>query len=166
MEIIGNVFKIWPVETFVSKKTGNSGEKRKLTIKQQKYDEYTREPKGDANFVTIEFFGEKVKKLDNFKPGQFVIVYFDLNGSYSMNEQTGEEKCFTFISGQNIYEYRNKQQGQGVAAQPQPTAQPQQYQQQPQQRQYTKPEPQQQYQSNEFFDSLQPASEQGGTSPD
>lgn len=159
MEIIGTIYKIWDSETFVSKKTGKSGERRKLTIKQQKYDEYTREPKGDANFATIEFFGEKVNKLDNFKPGQFVIVYFDLNGSYSINEQTGEEKCFTFISGQNIYEYRNKQQAQQPStAQPQPTAQPQ-AQAQPQvvDRPYAKPETQ----GNEFFDGLQPASYQG-----
>ena len=166
MEIIGNVFKIWNPETYVSR-SGKSGEKRKLTVRQQMYDRFTGQETGDENFVTIEFFGDKVKLLDNFKLGQTVIVYFELTGSYKKDDKTGEEKCFTFINGRNIYEYGNKKQATAQPqAQPQPTAQPQQYQQQPQQRQYTKPEPQQQYQSNEFFDSLQSASEQGGTFPD
>lgn len=97
--------------------------KRELVLDCSHFDRYTGQQ--FENYVSLQFTGNRVSELDNFKAGELVQVSFFLSGRKS--EKDGKVKYFTNIVGLKIEPYgaNNVQQPQQMQ---QPYQQP--YQQQ------------------------------------
>lgn len=118
------IYYISPVQEIPSKNGGAPFQKRELILDDTWAD---REGVVHPNYVLVEFSGDKMRLLDNFQPGQRVIVDACING----REHNG--RVFTSIRGLGISAYQPQQ---NYTQQPQQnyTQQPQQgYAQQPQQ---------------------------------
>ena len=98
--ITGRVHRITPEQT-ITGKSGKTFTKRTLILDAARYDTHTGEKKFD-NYPSIEFSGEQMNKLDQFKEGELVTVSFDLNGTQYQDKQTGETKYFTRVKGYKI----------------------------------------------------------------
>lgn len=107
------IYSISPVQEIPSKNGGQPFYKRELILD----DSWTsRDGQQIANYVLIEFTGDKMALLDNFQPGQRVTVDACVNG------RVHDNRIFTSIRGLNITPYQEQpQQGyqqQGYAAAP------------------------------------------------
>ena len=85
-KITGRVHRITPEQT-ITGKSGKAFTKRTLILDAARYDTHTGEKKFD-NYPSIEFSGEQMNKLDEFK-----------------DEQTGEVKYFNSIRGYKVERY-------------------------------------------------------------
>lgn len=101
--ITGRVHRITPEQT-ITGKSGKTFTKRTLVLDAARYDTHTGEKKFD-NYPSIEFSGEQMNKLDEFKEGDAVVVSFDINGREFKDEQTGEVKYFNSIRGYKVERY-------------------------------------------------------------
>lgn len=101
--ITGRVHRITPEQT-VTGKSGKTFTKRTLVLDAARYDTHTGEKKFD-NYPSIEFSDELMKRLDEFKEGDAVVVSFDINGREFKDEQTGEVKYFNSIRGYKVERY-------------------------------------------------------------
>lgn len=101
--ITGRVHRITPEQT-VTGKSGKTFTKRTLILDAARYDTHTGEKKFD-NYPSVEFSGEQMKRLDEFKEGDAVVVSFDINGREFKDEQTGEVKYFNSIRGYKVERY-------------------------------------------------------------
>ena len=101
--ITGRIHRITPEQT-VTGKSGKAFTKRTLILDAARYDTHTGEKKFD-NYPSVEFSGEQMKRLDEFKEGDAVVVSFDINGREFKNEQTGEVKYFNSIRGYKVERY-------------------------------------------------------------
>lgn len=113
------IYSISQVQEIPSKNGGNPYRKRELIIDDSWTD---RDGILHPNFVAVDFSGDKMSLLDNFRPGQRVNVDACVNG----REYNG--RMFTSIKGLGITPYQaQSQQGytqqslQGYAPQPQPS---------------------------------------------
>lgn len=113
--ITGRIHRITPEQT-ITGKSGKTFTKRTLILDAARYDTHTGEKKYD-NYPSVEFWGDGMKILDNFKEGELVTVSFDLNGRELKDEQTGEVKYFTSVRGYKIEStgQQTKQQAQTPA---------------------------------------------------
>lgn len=102
-KITGRVHRITPEQT-ITGKSGKAFTKRTLILDAARYDTHTGEKKFD-NYPSIEFSGEQMNKLDEFKEGDVVVVSFDINGREFKDEQTGEVKYFNSIRGYKVERY-------------------------------------------------------------
>lgn len=102
-KITGRVHRITPEQT-VTGKSGKTFTKRTLVLDAARYDTHTGEKKFD-NYPSIEFSGEQMKRLDEFKEGDAVVVSFDINGREFKDGQTGEVKYFNSIRGYKVERY-------------------------------------------------------------
>lgn len=114
------IYSISPVQEIPSKNGGAPFQKRELILDDTWAD---RDGVVHPNYVLVEFSGDKMGLLDNFQPGQRVVVNACING----REHNG--RVFTSIKGLGISAYQPQQ---GYTQQPQ-----QGYAQQPQQPAYT-----------------------------
>lgn len=101
--ITGRVHRITPEQT-ITGKSGKTFTKRTLVLDAARYDTHTGEKKFD-NYPSIEFSGEQMNKLDEFKEGDAVVVSFDINGREFKDEKTGEVKYFNSIRGYKVERY-------------------------------------------------------------
>lgn len=101
--ITGRIHRITPEQT-ITGKSGKTFTKRTLVLDAARYDTHTGEKKFD-NYPSIEFTGDSMKTLDNFKEGDAVVVSFDINGREFKDEQTGEVKYFNSIRGYKVERY-------------------------------------------------------------
>ena len=101
--ITGRIHRITPEQT-ITGKSGKTFTKRTLVLDAARYDTHTGEKKFD-NYPSIEFSGEQMNKLDEFKEGDAVVVSFDINGREFKDEQTGEVKYFNSIRGYKVERY-------------------------------------------------------------
>lgn len=101
--ITGRVHRITPEQT-ITGKSGKTFTKRTLILDAARYDTHTGEKKFD-NYPSIEFSGELMNKLDEFKEGDAVVVSFDINGREFKDEHTGEVKYFNSIRGYKVERY-------------------------------------------------------------
>ena len=101
--ITGRIHKITPIQE-ITGKSGKTFTKRTLVLDAARYDTHTGEKKFD-NYPSIEFSGEQMNKLDEFKEGDAVVVSFDINGREFKDEQTGEVKYFNSIRGYKVERY-------------------------------------------------------------
>ena len=101
--ITGRVHRITPEQT-ITGKSGKTFTKRTLVLDAARYDTHTGEKKFD-NYPGIEFSGELMNKLDEFKEGDAVVVSFDINGREFKDEHTGEVKYFNSIRGYKVERY-------------------------------------------------------------
>ena len=101
--ITGRIHRITPEQT-ITGKSGKAFTKRTLILDAARYDTHTGEKKFD-NYPSIEFSGEQMNKLDEFKEGDAVVVSFDINGREFKDEQTGEVKYFNSIRGYKVERY-------------------------------------------------------------
>lgn len=118
------IFSISPVITIPSKTGGQPFYKRELILD----DSWEKDGQRYANYVLVEFQGEKMQILDTYAPGQRVNVEGAING----REYNG--KYFNTVKGLSITPCQTQQYAH-TPAYPQPAAYPQQYapQQPPQQ---------------------------------
>lgn len=93
--------------------------KRELVLDCSHFDRFTGQQ--FENYVSLQFTGNRVSELDNFKAGELVQVSYFLSGRKS--EKDGKVKYFTNIVGLKIEPYgaNNVQQPQ---APQQPSQQP------------------------------------------
>ena len=93
--------------------------KRELVLDCSHFDRFTGQQ--FENYVSLQFTGNRVSELDNFKAGELVQVSYFLSGRKS--EKDGKVKYFTNIVGLKIEPYgaNNVQQPQ---APQQPSEQP------------------------------------------
>ena len=101
--ITGRVHRITPEQT-ITGKSGKTFTKRTLVLDAARYDTHTGEKKFD-NYPSIEFSGEQMNKLDEFKEGDALVVSFDINGREFKDEKTGEVKYFNSIRGYKVERY-------------------------------------------------------------
>ena len=101
--ITGRIHRITPEQT-ITGKSGKTFTKRTLILDAARYDTHTGEKKYD-NYPSVEFSGEQMKRLDEFKEGDAVVVSFDINGREVKDEQTGEVKYFNSIRGYKVERY-------------------------------------------------------------
>lgn len=94
--------------------------KRTIVLCVKRFNPVTGEQDGADNFPAFEFLNDKCALLDQFKPGEYVTVTFDLKGS-QVTGQDGRTRWLTSIQGYRIEPY----QRQGAAPQPQARMQPQ-----------------------------------------
>ena len=128
-EILGTILKIGVTETIQKKNNGGTFNKRQLVLQQRRFDRNTGQ-EFQPNYPTIDFINNNTAKLDYFKVGDKVRVYFDINGTKSFDEHTRQERFFSSLNGFRIEPYVMQNQQTQQAAPPQ-NYPPQPYQGQP-----------------------------------
>ena len=128
-EIIGTVHLIGATVS-VPTKSGQSFQRRSLTLVQRRFDQNTGE-EFDPNYPTIDFTQRGCSELDRFKPGDRVRVRFDISSVKYQDKNTHEEKYFTSLRGFRIEPYVVQQRAAYAAPQqavssPRPSSQYQQ----------------------------------------
>lgn len=128
-EILGTILKIGVTETIQKKNNGGTFNKRQLVLQQRRFDRNTGQ-EFQPNYPTIDFINNNTAKLDYFKVGDKVRVYFDINGTKSIDEHTKQERFFSSLNGFRVEPYvsQNQQVQQTAPTQNYP---PQTYQGQP-----------------------------------
>ena len=101
--ITGSIRKITPVQE-ITGKSGNTFAKRTLVLDAARYDTHTGEKKYD-NYPSVEFWGDGMKILDNFREGDAVTVSYDINGREFEDPNTHETKYFNTIRGYKVEPY-------------------------------------------------------------
>lgn len=115
-QVIGKIFQIGNTEPIKSKDGSKTYYKRELILDATRFDGITGE-RGFDNFPTFEFSGDKCSELDQFKVGEIVTVYFDLQGT--KYEKEGQTKFFTRIRGYKVERRQVQQPAQPQYAPPQ-----------------------------------------------
>lgn len=117
------VHYISPVVTIPSRNGGQDFQKRELIID----DSWDKDGKHYANFVSIEFSGDRMGMLDSYYPGQRVNIEGMING------REYNERIYNTVKGLSITPSQPQQQYAPTAAPaPMPGYPQQQYQQAPQ----------------------------------
>ncbi len=106
---------ISPVIDIQSKSGGQPFQKRELVLN----DSWEKDGQQYANFVVVEFTGDKMQLLDSFAPGHRVNVEGVING----REYNG--KYFNTVKGLSIAPVQQQQQYAHTPAYPQQPAAPQ-----------------------------------------
>ena len=119
------VHSISPLIEIHSKTGGQPFQKRDLILD----DSWDKDGNHYANFVLIEFMGEKMSQLDTILPGQRVTVEARIRGREAQN------RIFNSIVGDSVRPYQPQQAQTATPQQPQ-GAYPPQYQQAPPQQPY------------------------------
>ena len=119
------VHSISPLIEIPSKTGGQPFQKRDLILD----DSWDKDGNHYANFVLIEFMGEKMSQLDTILPGQRVTVEARIRGREAQN------RIFNSIVGDSVRPYQPQQAQTAPPQQPQ-GAYPPQYQQAPPQQPY------------------------------
>lgn len=101
--ITGRIHRITPEQT-ITGKSGKTFTKRTLILDAARYDTHTGEKKYD-NYPSVEFWGDGMKILDNFKEGDAVTVSYDINGREFEDPETHEIRYFNTIRGFKIERY-------------------------------------------------------------
>lgn len=101
--ITGRIHRITPEQT-ITGKSGKTFTKRTLVLDAARYDTHTGEKKFD-NYPSVEFWGDGMKILDNFKEGDAVTVSYDINGREFEDPETHEIRYFNTIRGFKIERY-------------------------------------------------------------
>ncbi len=84
-----------PMQTLASK-SGNSYTISDLIITVRKFDPYTGYPSDDdGNTPKFTFFGDRCQQLDLLKPGDVVVVHFDIAGR--AYDKDGKREYFTEV---------------------------------------------------------------------
>ncbi len=104
-QLIGTILTIGATQDLTSK-SGNSFKLRDLTIMVRRFDPNTGEPVTDSeNTPQLTFMGERCAELDNFQPGQVVVVSFDVQGR-KYTDQAGITKIINDIRPFKIEPYQ------------------------------------------------------------
>lgn len=117
-QIIGRVFYIGDTNSIKSKDGSKTYYKRELVLDATRYDGLTGQ-RGYDNFPSIEFSGDNCQMLNQFKPGDIVVVSFDLQGT--KYEKDGQTRFFTSVRGYKV-ELKQSSQPQQQYQQPTPPA--------------------------------------------
>lgn len=116
--ISGKVLFIGQTEQLAAR-NGSAFYKRQLVLDaSRRVNEWSDER--IENYPSIDFIGQHVNDLDNFKPGDVVTVSFVLQGRKTDNN--GQVKYFTNVVGYKIEPYQRQQPQQ--SAQPFPSTAP------------------------------------------
>lgn len=108
-EILGTILKIGVTETIQKKNNGGTFNKRQLVLQQRRFDRNTGQ-EFQPNYPTIDFINNNTAKLDHFKVGDKVRVYFDINGTKSIDEHTRQERFFSSLNGFRVEPYVSQNQ--------------------------------------------------------
>lgn len=104
-QLIGTILTIGATQDLTSK-SGNSFKLRDLTIMVRRFDPNTGEPVSDSeNTPQLTFMGDRCAELDNFQPGQVVVVSFDVQGR-KYTDQAGITKIINDIRPFKIEPYQ------------------------------------------------------------
>lgn len=91
----GKVLHLGEMQTLPAK-SGNLYTRRELVITVRKFDPYTGFPTDDTqNTPKFIFFGQQCQQLEQLKPGDIVVVHFDISGR--TYEKDGKTEYFTEV---------------------------------------------------------------------
>lgn len=116
-KFIGRVKKISPTVT-IPTKSGTQFMKRELLLDCTRCDAITGEP-GRTNILAIEFTQSGCELLNQFAPGDVVVVDFVAEG-FEYTAQNGDVRHITTLKGFKIAPYQPTHQQPAAASQPAP----------------------------------------------
>lgn len=94
-KISGTIISLGSVQNLASK-AGNSYQKRDVVITIRKFDPYTGVPTEDSgNTPKFTFIGDKVSQTAALKPGDIVVIHFDISGRKFQRDSASPVEYFT-----------------------------------------------------------------------
>lgn len=127
-QLIGTILTIGATQDLTSK-NGNAFKRRDLVLMLRRFHPNTGEPMTDMeNTPQLTFMGDRCAELDNYQPGQVVVVSFVIQGR-KYTDQSGVTKIINDIRPFRIELYQPRtyapQSPSSAAAAPQPAQSPQ-----------------------------------------
>lgn len=104
-QLVGTILTIGATQDLTSK-SGNAFKLRDLVLMLRRFDPNTGEPVTDTeNTPQLTFMGDRCAELDNYQPGQVVVVSFDILGR-KYTDQSGVTKIINDIRPFRIEPYQ------------------------------------------------------------